>query len=90
MKIEKSFCFWPKCEEFSHAVTLEPEFELEFWIAANAFKCYDLINKYRKPTKEEVLLKEENELLKAQLEYCKMFLDSKNKEIIETKRKLIK
>ena len=42
----------------------------------------DLINKYRKPTKEEVSLKLENELLKAELEYCKKFLelrDSKEK-----------
>ena len=37
----------------------------------------DLINKYRKPTKEEVSLKLENELLKAELEYCKMFLETK-------------
>ena len=43
----------------------------------------DLINKYRKPTKEEIFLKEENELLKAQLEYCKTFLEPKTKEIIE-------
>ena len=43
----------------------------------------DLIKKYRKPTQEEISLKLENELLKAQLEYCKMFLDPKNKEIIE-------
>ena len=35
----------------------------------------DLINKYRKPTKEEVLLKLENELLKAELKYYKMFLE---------------
>ena len=43
----------------------------------------DLINKYRKPTKEEIFLKEENELLKAQLEYCKIFLEPTTKEIIE-------
>ena len=43
----------------------------------------DLINKYRKPTKEEIFLKEENELLKAQLEYYKTFLEPKTKEIIE-------
>ena len=43
----------------------------------------DLINKYRKPTKEEIFLKKENELLKAQLEYCKTHLESTTKEIIE-------
>ena len=43
----------------------------------------DLINKYRKPTKEEIFLKEENELLKAQLEYCKTLLEPTTKEIIE-------
>ena len=46
------------------------------------FPCWtlkDLINKYRKPTKEEVSLKLENELLKAELEYCKMFLETKEK-----------
>ena len=45
----------------------------------------DLINKYRKPTKEEIFLKEENELLKAQLEYCKTLLEPTTKEIIEKK-----
>ena len=35
----------------------------------------DLINKYRIPTKEEVSLKLDNELLKAELEYCKKFLE---------------
>ena len=45
----------------------------------------DLINKYRKPTKEEIFLKEENELLKVQLEYCKTLLEPTTKEIIEKK-----
>ena len=44
----------------------------------------DLIKKYRKPTQKEVSLKLENELLKAQLEYCKMFLEpNETKEKVE-------
>ena len=44
----------------------------------------DLINQYRKPTKEEAFLKLENELLKAELEYCKMFLEPRDtKEKVE-------
>jgi len=43
----------------------------------------DLINKYRKPTKNEVLLMEENELLKVQLEYCKILQGLKIKETLE-------
>jgi len=43
----------------------------------------DLINKYRKPTQEEISLRLENELLKAQLEYCKILQQSKVKETFE-------
>ena len=35
----------------------------------------DLINKYRKPTKEEASLKLDYELLKVELESCKMSLE---------------
>ena len=46
----------------------------------------DLINKYRKPTKEEEFLKLENELLKAELEHYKIFLELNiNKEKTEKK-----
>ena len=43
----------------------------------------DLIKKYRKPTQEEIFLRLENELLKAQLEYCKIIQESKIKETVE-------
>ena len=43
----------------------------------------DLIKKYRKPTQEEIFLRLENDLLKTQLEYCKILQESKIKETVE-------
>jgi len=47
------------------------------------FLLQDLLKKYRKPTQEEISLRLENELLKAQLEYYKIIQESKIKETFE-------